>query len=210
MKMISKLLFVFLVCTITMPLLVAAAPGDTPIAGKETVKKTPKMISDELNVLRNAPNVDGLVRAGRDIEILAAGQAEERRAKLELWLKAIDTLDQVIDPSFDPNDVPQINVAPPPDGVALDAGVSPSEIKDDKVREQYEAAIRANAAKAESYCLQKKARELVRDWSGRVSVYVGSQYSSDGPDVDEVNRLIETHVSNKARKQELKGMLQTR
>ncbi len=209
MKMISKVLFVFLLCTTTMPLLVAAVPEDTPIAGKETVKKTPKMISDELNVLRNAPNVDGLVQAGRDIEILAAGQAEERRAKLELWLKAIDTLDQVIDPSFDPNDVPQINVAPP-NGVALDAGVSPSEIKDDKVREQYEAAIRANAAKAESYRLQQKARELVRDWSGRVSVYVGSQYSSDGPDVDEVNRLIETHVSNKARKQELKGMLQTR
>lgn len=207
MKIVSMVLSVALATIILTPRHAMSEYRDFTIAEKEPVKKTPKMIDDELNAIRKAPSVDDFMRAGQDIESMSVAQNEERRVKLELWLKAIDALDQVIDPAFDPNDVPQINVAPPV-GIALDAGVAPSEIKDDKVRGQYEAAIRANAEKAERYRLQKRVRELVQNWSIRVSAYISSQFISKGRDMDEVNRLIETHLSSKARKEQLKAHLQ--
>jgi len=73
--------------------------------------------------------------------------AQIRKKDVEVRLHAWKRLVNAIDPTWDANDVPLVNVMPPlaagpPGGVA--PGVAPEAIKDPKLRAQYEAAIEKN------------------------------------------------------------------
>jgi len=75
----------------------------------------------------------------------------ERREKAEFWLKAWQRLEKQTDPSFDINDrksLPAMRVSPPYE-TGLRAGTPPSEIKDPRLRAQYEAAIADNKRKSQ-------------------------------------------------------------
>jgi hypothetical protein len=166
-------------------------------------------IASNLHMLKKTDNIDKLVKIGGDIESLPAVQKtnlaawkEQRRSKLTLWLMAIDKIDEMTDPNWDENDVPQFNVAPP--SVAIDAGVAPEEIKDPEVRSQYEQAIKVNAEKAERYRSQRKLREMDRQWSLRVRSYIEGQYTSDAQDVSEVDDLIDKWLSRSLRRDQMK------
>jgi len=131
---------------------------------------------------------------------------QQRRLKLELWLKAIDKIDRTIDKNFDPSDAPQINISPPV-GAGLRAGVSPIDIKDPKLRKQYEEALKVNKQKADRYRLQHALRRLDKIWSTQVLVYRKSNYTSKAEDVKEIHDLIDKVLSSSQRKKQMKKEL---
>ncbi len=160
-------------------------------------------------IIQKARTDEDFLRIGATIERLrpaprtnVAAWTHQRRLKLELWLKAID-IDRSIDPTFDPRDVPASNIAPPFE-TGLDSGVAPSEIKDPKLREQYEKAIKDNDDKSDWYNLQHDLRQLAARWSLVVPIYVRSEYTSKPEDVKEVSDLLDKLLSSSERKKQLK------
>ena len=89
-------------------------------------------------------------------------RSKQRLQCLELWLTIIQTIDKNIDAAFDPNDVPTLNVMPPPlkNGTQLWPGADPALIDDPKAREEYQKAIKANREKQERVLIQSQLREL--------------------------------------------------
>lgn len=206
-------LIVTVIFTVTLfsSVIVASEDNRSSIANKETMKNQCQAIASQLDAFPEFQIVDALTKIGWDIERLAITQKtdsiawkEQRRAKLELWLKALGKLGRMMDPKFDPNDMPLKNVAPSSSSIAYDSGIAPSAIKDQKVRAEYEQAIRLNAEKAERYGFQKKLRKLDKDWSSKVNAYIKSQYTSDDQDIKEINTLIDLQFSGSPRKEQLK------
>jgi hypothetical protein len=70
-----------------------------------------------------------------------------RFRKATLWLDTWRHLSESRDPNFDPSDVPLINIAPPPES-GLPSGVSSEDVKDPKLRAEYERRLASNRAKA--------------------------------------------------------------
>jgi len=178
---------------------------------KETMKDQCQVITSRLDAFPEFQIIDALTQIGEDIERLPITQKtdsivwkEQRRAKLELWLKALGKLDRMMDPKFNPNDVPSINIAPSSSSIAYDSGIAPSAIKDPKVRAEYEQAIKLNAEKGVWYSFQMKLRRLDKNWSSKVSVYIKSQYASDVQDIKEINALVDLQFSGSPRKEQLK------
>jgi len=191
-----------------------ASEGARPSAEKkEPMNEQYQAIVDRLNAFSASRDVDALVQVERAIERLpitettdSTGGKEQRRTKLELWLKLLDKSDQMIDPKFDRDDVPQMNIAPPP-STGLSAGASPSAIKDPTLRQDYERAIELNNEKAERYQVQTRLRELDKALSAKVSAFIKNQYTSQAQDVDEVNSLIDKLLSSIPRREQMKRVL---
>ncbi len=75
---------------------------------------------------------------------------QQRKRDIEVRLHAWKRLTDTIDPNWNANDVPFINVTLPP-GVEGLAGMAPEGIKDLTQRTQYEEAIKRNTQKAKNY-----------------------------------------------------------
>ncbi|MYM87597.1 hypothetical protein GTP91_10440 [Rugamonas sp. FT82W] len=73
--------------------------------------------------------------------------------KLALWFAIFDAMDAEIAPDFNPDDLPELTVAPPLE-TGLPAGVAPSAIKDPAVRKKYEDALAANDLKNQRFSYQ--------------------------------------------------------
>jgi hypothetical protein len=75
---------------------------------------------------------------------------------LSSWLYLLELLDRFLDPNFDPKDVPQRLVQPPPTrgDVVYPPGTDPALIDDPTARAQYERAITSNREKTIRYRLQ--------------------------------------------------------
>ena len=80
------------------------------------------------------------------------------RQRIAGWLAILTTLKRDIDPSFNPDDKPFMNVEPPPspDGGQLPAGISPREIADPKARATYIAEIEKNGERLEKFGLMAR------------------------------------------------------
>jgi hypothetical protein len=115
-----------------------------------------------------------------------ASQGQEleqiRRKTVEVRANAWNRLLNSIDRSWDPNDLPVLNVVPPRGGGI--AGGDPKTIEDPVLRAEYEAAIEANRLKALKCCEQSK----LRDWLKRyprmmanhfISIYSAAPYNND-------------------------------
>ncbi|MDI6810043.1 MAG: hypothetical protein QME66_13945, partial [Candidatus Eisenbacteria bacterium] len=137
---------------------------------EKTMKEKYEAVGGRLDAFQGTNDPSCIAQIGIEIDSLPLPQKKDpewnswREAKLALWLKALDKIYKTEDPTFDPEDVPHENVAPPP-GTVVSAGASPDAIKDPELRKQYEQAIKANAEKAERYRLQKKLREIDKRWS---------------------------------------------
>ena len=102
----------------------------------------------------------------------------QREQCLAAWLRLIQTVDSNLDPTFDPNDVPPLNVAPPPlkNGTKLWPGADPALIDDPKAREEYEKAIKENREKQEKALIQPQLRELDPQMMQKAAKFIRKNY----------------------------------
>ncbi len=113
-----------------------------------------QQVDEELAGFRTSADTDRLRAALAGIERLAA-QDVQPALLVELWLRALRAIDRVLEPDWDPSEVPSTSVIPPPSGgVSLPSGVAPPADEDPQARAAYEKA-RADAAEAaERYAFQ--------------------------------------------------------
>jgi hypothetical protein len=95
-------------------------------------------------------------------EAMTRLRVEQARAWLHGWRRVRNTIDQ----TWDPDDLPTVNVTPPMGvkGIGL-PGIAPAMIENPVLRAEYEAAIETNRRKAERYAEQSTARRLLRSWA---------------------------------------------
>jgi len=188
----------------------AEQSGQTPVSGEVAMENPYKAIDARLDISRGPISVDDLSQIGKEIEGLQVGERSksgqwsvQRRSKLELWLKAINAVDQMLDPAFNPSDVPQMNIALP--GVPMDSGVDPSAIKDPTLRARYEKALKENAAKAERYRVQTRLRKIDTQWSAALNAYIKSEYKPQDADIDEIKRCADRCLSSPVRRGQIEN-----
>lgn len=122
----------------------------------------------------------------------------EAKAKLHAWKR----LHESIDPSWDPEDRPSLNV-PLPAGANFPRGVAPEAIKDPKLRAEYEAAIEKNQVKARRYSEQHRLRNLRMSHEKRIERYLINAYSKPPLNVGELDELLKTHVTDSVARQRI-------
>jgi hypothetical protein len=118
-----------------------------------------------------------------------------RRQKSELWLAAQRRVENSVDPTFDFADLPQLNVVAPP-GAGVPNGISPSAVKDPKLRADYERSISENSAKARKYNDQYWLKQNAPDLYVNVERYLVTAYSRPPSDAAELERLLARYVDD--------------
>lgn len=138
-----------------------------------------------------------------------AESARLRFRVLSTWLELVATVDRFLDPDFDPEDVPEEGVEPPPtsEGVVYPPGADPAVIDDAEARAAYEKAIAANRAKAERYRLQSKLRQLDDRIMARAQAFIRKSYTYAPADREEVRATVPELVSDPRRQDELLSAL---
>lgn len=157
--------------------------------------KDPVWLEDAIRGLENA---DPRPEPGQDR--LAA-----RRERMLLWLAVLATLQRTKDPTFDPKDLPMMNISPPPgsSGVRYPAGVDPKSIPETDVRAQYEAALAKNGEKINTYRLQSRLLFLEERAQPGVENFIRRYYTKSDPDRVELKELVEKTQIPPAKKQRL-------
>jgi hypothetical protein len=125
---------------------------------------------------------------------------QKRRERVKLWLHAIHRLETSKDSNFNPDDLPQLNIAPPP-STGLPAGVSPEAIRDEKLRNEYEKAIAANTKKVKYYNKQSRLRIDENFFVNKIAVnYISTAYSKSPTNLTELDKLLdEYHIPENIR-----------
>ena len=152
----------------------AAEGGTTPL---DTVEKldTAEKIEKQLRNTPDRSDVAGLQKILLGIERLSIVDGPDSTRptvkpimKFRLLVRFRGLMDQEIDPKFDPEDVPQINVAPP--SLKYESGIAPDAIEEDDIRAAYVTALAKNEAKRQMHHRQTGLRKLAhvaeRDLAG--------------------------------------------
>jgi hypothetical protein len=121
------------------------------------------------------------------------------------WLQLLQLLDRFLDPNFDPEDVPQLLVQPPPTskGVVYPPGADPKLIDEPKARAKYEKEIAENKAKTVHYNLQIKLQRLNERIPPLIETFIHTSYTPDIQDQAELKTAIDTLIKNPQRKKHL-------
>jgi len=120
-----------------------------------------------------------------------------RGQKARLWLAAWRRVNAEIDPSFNFDDRPYINV-PTPAGSGVPSGSVPESIKDVKLRTEYERAIAENSAKIQRYNDQHYLKQNAPRFFTEVERYLVSAYSRSPVDLPQLNALLTEYVGDEA------------
>lgn len=113
------------------------------------------------------------------VEGLAAGVTNragtlDEAAKVSLWLMAYQKLKAECDPSFDPADVPAINIAAPG---RYPSGISPESITEPDLRKQYVQALAVNREKTERHVRQSSLRKQLKELKHDLPLILGGSDS---------------------------------
>jgi hypothetical protein len=136
-------------------------------------------------------------------------RSQLRADSLYLWLQLIQLLDRFLDPDFDPDDVPEGTVQPPPtsEGIVYPPGADPALIDDTKARAEYEKAIAANNAKTVNYTFQTKLRRLNERITPRAEEFIRDSYTPTPVDQKELKTAIDEVIEDPRRKESLLRLL---
>lgn len=115
--------------------------------------------------------------------------ALSRKKDMEVRLHAWQRLLNAIDPSWNAQDMPQLNVAPP-NGVNGISGMDPDAIEDPILRAEYEAAIEANSRKAKKYNEQYGLRDWLKRYPKYTETYMTCLYSAPPYNNEELVRFL--------------------
>ena len=161
-------------------------------------------------------NPDRLREADRALENVNLVEEVDPKVRAKLrsdclvqWLELVALVDRHLDPDFDPDDVPEEFVEPPPvpGGAVLRAGADPALVPDPRTREQYENAIAANRAKAERYRVQTQLRRIGERIATQTENFVRNHYRSAPADQRELKGALERIIKDPGRKARLFGLL---
>ncbi len=132
-----------------------------------------------------------------------------RHAALDGWLHLVALVDDALDPNFDPAQVPQIGVQPPPtaSGIVYPPGVDPALIDDPDSRARYAQAVADNTAYAEQYRLQSRLQRLQERILEACSAFIQDGYSGDPNDHGEASTAIQAAIKTPKRRAELLSLL---
>ncbi|MFN0106931.1 MAG: hypothetical protein ACKV2U_33160 [Bryobacteraceae bacterium] len=136
-------------------------------------------------------------------------RAQLRKNCLVLWLQLVQILDQLVDPRFDPEDVPENLVQPPPTngGIIYPPGADPALIGDPTARARYEKEIAANQKKTGNYRLQLHLSRLNERIPKRAEAFIKSNYMPARRDQEELRNAIDKMIHNRKRKADLFQLL---
>lgn len=132
-----------------------------------------------------------------------------RADSLYLWLRLIGLLDSSLDPNFDPDDVPEMTVQPPPTskGVVYPPGADPALIDDPKARAEYKKAVADNRAKAIRYELQTDLHRLEERVTPRAETFIRNFYTPAQGDQKELKTAVDKNIKDHKRKADLLKLL---
>jgi len=132
-----------------------------------------------------------------------------RTDSLYMWLHLIQLLDHSLDPDFNPDDVPERAVQPPPtsEGVVYPPGADPALIDDPRARAEYEKAIAANNAKTTHYVLQTDFRRLDESITPLAEEFIQNFYTPTPGDQKELKTVIDEIIKDPRRKADLLKLL---
>ena len=127
------------------------------------------------------------------IEVTAAARRHVRREALGTWLVLFDTVTQRIDHKFNPNDLPELTVQPPPTagGIVYPPGADPALIDDPAARIKYEKEIAESRRKAEAYRLQTSLRKADGRIRKQLVAFVSASYEQTEDDQKDLVNTIE-------------------
>jgi len=118
-----------------------------------------------------------------------------RLRKAQLFLEARRRLASSIDPNFNFDDRPELNVLTPPSS-GMPNGVSPESIKDPKLRSEYESAIARNSAKARRYNDQYWLKQTAPRFYQEAERYLIHAYARPPADPSQLEQLLSQYVDD--------------
>jgi hypothetical protein len=124
---------------------------------------------------------------------------------LRMWLQLLALLDQRLDPQFDPEQRPDLQVQPPDtaNGTSYAPGADPALIEDPVARAAYQRAIRENDAKIAAYSLQVRLHRLNERITLRAEGFIRSSYTFTPSDREEAKASILQTIKNPQRREGL-------
>lgn len=117
----------------------------------------------------------------------------KRRMMAELWLTRIEKIRAVIDPHWNPDDRPMINIEVPE---GLPMGTSPKGIHDKKLLADYEARLEENRRKTERYNQQLEVHRLLAELSRRMEEDLVRLYVRQPFHPAELELLLDQHAAD--------------
>jgi hypothetical protein len=169
-----------------------------------------------VNEFAAEPEPERLREAYQALENVSLVQEQDPIARTRLradtlssWLHLLQVLDRLIDPRFDPEDVPFNLVQPPPTsgGVVYPPGADPALINDPKARAEYEKAIAANRTNIERYGLQTHLCRLDERITPRAEAFIRTSYTSAPHDQQELRTAIDQAITHPPRRAALSKLL---
>lgn len=121
--------------------------------------------------------------------------AQRRRKDVDVKLHAWKRLLDAVDPNWNPSERLSVNVPLPP-GVSGSSGMSPTQIKDDALRAEYEEAIERNKKKIERHTEQRKLRNWLERFPEQAESYIIRAYSKPPVDVAELRQLVNRYLAD--------------
>jgi hypothetical protein len=119
----------------------------------------------------------------------------DTKMRLHAWKRLLDA----IDPTWDANDFPVINVTPP-SASGAPSGVAPHAIKDPRLRAEYEEAIERNRQKAQRYSEQNRLHKWLKRFPKTAEEYIIRAYSKPPFDVGELKEFLQTYITDEETK----------
>lgn len=188
------------------------AQAPRPAAGKRNGAQMRDRIKraltemDQFEKSGGAEHLEKAVEGLEEVDLLSlkdtADRLAARREMLTGWCRALRAIDRLKDPKFDPDDAPQLNVAPPMErgGAIHTPSVDPKTIQDPQTRQAYQAARAANEKKKADRKVQWLVRDLEERAVERVERLVQRMYTKSAADRKEMEAVVaETKVSAERR-----------
>lgn len=197
----------FVATAIVFALAALAAMGSEEKSMPEHIKVAQQRL-EEFKRTRSVESLSNAVHALEGIEKTEPSQApplDVRSRGALAWITVFRHIDQYLDPNFDPNDVPSINVVPPATskGVKYPSGVDPSAISDPKARAKYSDLLKENRAKSEQYSFQHQLRRVNERALEGFHEYAKHFFASSRADSAELRRILDGAPLGTARKKQL-------
>jgi hypothetical protein len=151
-------------------------------------------IADRLEAFERARDTLALSAAVSLLEAdlaTAATDPGQRKFVVEQWLRVLAALDRHLDPSWNPQDVPQVSLTPPPaGGVTFPSGVDPAAIPDPAARREYEQALQEARNKADAYRFQLELRRADERAMAGLARFLADSYRDAETSRDELGPIL--------------------